>query len=241
VLDFALQNAEQVARERELAAIDYTLPTSVDGTAAVELASLLSLEKAPEKIECFDISHLQGEAAVGSRVVFVNGRPQSHLYRRFNVKTVEDTRDDYANLEEVLSRRFRRARSSSGLVEKDDPWSVPDIVVIDGGKGQLTAALKGMAKAHFFPSNVHSIVSGSDKFIFEQEVSPCGVRTTPSPVFVPVIALAKREEEIFQPGSKHSLNEKTDSPALLLLRALRDESHRFAISSHKKRRSKRIK
>jgi len=241
VLDFALQNAEQVARERGLASIDYTLPTSIDGTAAVELASLLSLEKAPEKIECFDISHLQGEAAVGSRVVFVNGRPQPHLYRRFNVKTVEDTRDDYANLEEVLSRRFRRARSSSGLVEKDDPWSVPDIVVIDGGKGQLTAALKGMAKAHFFPSNVQSIVSGSDEFIFEEEISACDVRTTASPVFVPVIALAKREEEIFQPGSEHSLNEEKDSPALLLLRALRDESHRFAVSSHKKRRSKRIK
>jgi excinuclease ABC subunit C len=110
VLDFALQNAEQLARDRGITELDCTLLTSVDGTAAVELASLLSLEKAPEKIECFDISHLQGEAAVGSRIVFINGRPQPHLYRRFNVKTVEDTRDNYANLEEILSRRFQRAR-----------------------------------------------------------------------------------------------------------------------------------
>uniref|UniRef100_A0A7S0TBM4 UvrC family homology region profile domain-containing protein n=1 Tax=Pseudo-nitzschia delicatissima TaxID=44447 RepID=A0A7S0TBM4_9STRA len=119
VLDFALQNAEQVARDREISGFDYTLPTSVDGTAAAELASLLSLEKVPERIECFDISHLQGECAVGSRVVFINGRPQPHLYRRFNLKTVVDTRDDYANLEEVVSRRFFRARSSHGLVEKE--------------------------------------------------------------------------------------------------------------------------
>ena len=119
VLNFALENVEQVARDKEIAGFKDTLPTSTDGTAAVELANMLSLDKTPERIECFDISHLQGESAVGSRVFFVNGRPQPHLYRRFNVKTVEDTRDDYANLEEVVSRRFFRARSSHGLVEKE--------------------------------------------------------------------------------------------------------------------------
>ena len=241
VLNFALQNAEQVARDRGVTGFNCALPTSVDGTAAVELANLLSLEKAPEKIECFDISHLQGEAAVGSRVVFVNGRPQSHLYRRFNVKTVEETRDDYANLEEVISRRFLRARSTRGLVENDDPWSVPDIVVIDGGKGQLTAALKGMAKAHFFPSNIHSTVGDFDDFISEEMKRPSDLDSSLSPVFVAVIALAKSEEEVFQPGSKHSLNERADSPGLLLLRAIRDESHRFAVSSHKKQRSRIMK
>eukprot|EP00531_Pseudo-nitzschia_arenysensis_P014228 CAMPEP_0116152804 /NCGR_PEP_ID=MMETSP0329-20121206/20876_1 /TAXON_ID=697910 /ORGANISM="Pseudo-nitzschia arenysensis, Strain B593" /LENGTH=645 /DNA_ID=CAMNT_0003649609 /DNA_START=104 /DNA_END=2041 /DNA_ORIENTATION=+ len=243
VLDFALENAKQVAREREMAGFDNSVPTSLDGTAAAELANLLSLEIAPERIECFDISHLQGDFAVGSRVVFVNGRPQPHLYRRFNVKTVEETRDDYANLEEVLSRRFLRARSTGGLVEKDDPWSVPDVVVIDGGKGQLTAALKGMAKADFFPSNIASIVEETDEFDFgpAEEWNSNETKQNGSAVFVPVIALAKGEEEVFQPGSKHSINDKADSPALLLLRALRDESHRFAVSSHKKRRSKSMK
>ena len=243
VLDFALQNAEQVARDREITGFDNTLPTSADGTAAVELANMLSLEKVPQRIECFDISHLQGEYAVGSRVVFINGRPQPHLYRRFNVKTVDDTRDDYANLEEVISRRFLRARSTDGLVEKDDPWSVPDIIVVDGGKGQLTAALKGMAKADFFPINMPSIVGDTDEKSFEERKSLTSLDTNgcSSPIFVPVIALAKGEEEVFQPGSKHSLNDKADSPALLLLRALRDESHRFAVASHKKRRSKSMK
>ncbi len=243
VLDFALENAKQVAREREMAGFDNSLPTSVDGTAAAELANLLSLKKVPQRIECFDISHLQGDFAVGSRVVFVNGRPQPHLYRRFNVKTVKETRDDYANLQEVLSRRFLRARSTEGLVEKDDPWSVPDVVVIDGGKGQLTAALKGMAKADFFPSNIASIVEETDEFDFgpTKESNCHGIKSNTSAVFVPVIALAKGEEEVFQPGSKDSINDKADSPALLLLRALRDESHRFAISSHKKRRSKSMK
>ena len=242
VIDFALQNAEQIAQDRMIGEFDNTLKTSVNGAASEELASLLSLEKAPEKIECFDISHLQGESAVGSRVVFVNGRPQPHLYRRFNLKTVQDTRDDYANLEEVLSRRFNRARSTLGLVERDDPWSVPDVVVIDGGKGQLTAALKGMAKANFFPSNVFSTLDDSDVPILEKIQHPLGFDTEVlSPVFVPVIALAKSEEEVFQPGSKHPINESIDSPALLLLRALRDESHRFAVSSHKKRRSKEMK
>jgi len=119
------------------------------------------------------------------------------------------------------------------LKKKDDAWSVPDIVVIDGGKGQLTAALKGMAKANFFPSNMAAINGDGDEYTFEQNVSDANGT---SPILVPVIALAKGEEEVFQPGSKHSLNKTADSPALLLLRALRDESHRFAVSSHKKRR-----
>ena len=240
VIDFALRNAKQMAQEKWSRDKNFALPTSVDGTAAVELAGLLSLEKAPEKMECFDISHLQGEAAVGSRVVFVNGRPKPHLYRRFNLKSVENTRDDYANLEEVVSRRFQRARTQSGIVEKDDPWSVPDIVVIDGGKGQLKAAIKGMAKAHFFPSNICSNDSDSDYLLSEQIKLPNGLDSS-YPVFVPIIALAKSEEEVFQPGSKHSLNKKSDSPALLLLRALRDESHRFALTSHRKKRSKNMK
>ncbi|VEU41398.1 unnamed protein product [Pseudo-nitzschia multistriata] len=234
VIEFALQNAKQVARERETRRHGDALLTSVDGTAATELASLLSLEAKPEKIECFDISHLQGEAAVGSRVVFNNGRPQPHLYRRFNVNTVADTRDDYANLEEVLARRFLRARSVNSFdpVDKDDPWAVPDVVVIDGGKGQLAAALRGMAKARVFPSNLYS----NETMYKDVESSSCLKNNIP-PVFVPVIALAKRNEELFEPGSRYSINAKPDSPALLLLRALRDESHRFAVSSHKKRRS----
>lgn len=250
VVNFALDNAKHAAQQKEFRSYQDAVSTSIDGTAARQLQSLLSLERSPERIECFDISHLQGEAAVGSRVVFDNGRPAPHLYRRFNIKnSVADRRDDYANLEEVLERRFLRARStmsSSGLVEKDDPWSMPDVVVIDGGKGQLSAALRGMAKVGVFSSNMYSADCSYDVIMdedasrleFQQKETNSGF----APVYVPVVALAKREEEVFQPQQSDPINGGiADSPAMLLLRALRDESHRFAVASHRKLHKRRNK
>lgn len=103
----AIENAEQVALDRQLGRVNGATKTFVDGSAEKELVSLLSLEKA-KRIECYDISHTQGDVAVGSRIVFVDGKPAKHLYRKFNMKTVDGV-DDYAILQEVLERRFRHA------------------------------------------------------------------------------------------------------------------------------------
>merc|ERR1712032_271648 len=98
VLDFALENARLAPQHKKSASYLDTAPSPVNCSAAGELQELLSLKSPPKRLECFDISHLQGDAAVGSRAVFVDGRPAPHLYRRFNVKSVSDRRDDLASL-----------------------------------------------------------------------------------------------------------------------------------------------
>ncbi|KAL7581058.1 hypothetical protein ACA910_005861 [Epithemia clementina (nom. ined.)] len=206
--EFATANAAQEAARR---ALDGSVSTSIDGTALKELAGLLSFDSLPSRIECYDISHTQGEQAVGARVVFVDGKPVPSLYRTFNIKTVHGV-DDYSSLTEVLRRRFARAqKDDSGTpVEASDPWAIPDLVLIDGGRGQLGAAMKGISEAykHNFPH-------------------------------IPICALAKEREEVFVPNQSNPVNDSPTSPALLLLRHLRDESHRFAIKSHRNRRSLR--
>ena len=220
-MTFAKDNAKQLAISQGFEDQKGSLKTSLDGTAASELRKMLSLERNPRKIECYDISHTQGEGGVASRVVFVDGRPAKHLYRKFNLKTVSNG-DDYAGIEEVLERRFRRAAfagataeihtaasSDGGKDDGDEAWEHPDLVVIDGGKGQLSAAIKGIKRAN---------------------------------VALPEIcAIAKDKEAVFVPGESRPINDgsPTDTPALLLLRHLRDESHRFALKSHRRRRSTR--
>jgi len=220
-MQLARENAQQASREK--ARTDSSAISSEDWKAATELTNMLSLEKVPKRIECFDISHTQGDFAVGSRVVFINGEPARDLYRRFNVKSVEGV-DDYASLTEILERRFRRAwvNGIGGPIEQEDhPWALPDVVVIDGGPGQLSAALKGMSNAQVFPHGSKSKDrSGQNRG-----------------ATVAVCALAKRNEEVYVPGRQDPVNDSPDSPGLLLLRALRDESHRFALYSHRKRRS----
>jgi excinuclease ABC subunit B len=239
-LEFASENARQVAFEKSLAGIQGSTLSSVDGTAAIELAALLSLDHAPTRIECYDISHTQGDFAVGSRVVFVGGKPAPHLYRRFNIQTVEGV-DDYASLEEVLERRFRRAwiNGEGGPVDIDDPWALPDLVVIDGGPGQLGAAIKGMGKANIFPMSSKSTSSGTSSNDIVEEDAEQQYGDPGRRACVAVCALAKNQEEVFVYDQKKAVNDAPDSPALLLLRSLRDESHRFALNAHRKRRSVR--
>jgi excinuclease UvrABC nuclease subunit len=248
-LQCAMDNAAQVADERSLTTIQGVPMSSIDGTAALELADLLSLDDPPQRIECYDISHTQGEGTVASRVVFLNGRPATDLYRRFNIQSVEGV-DDYASLEEVLERRFRRVwvKGEGGLVDQHDPWAKPDLVVIDGGKGQLTSALKGMAKANVFPprrgktSRLDETTSSSaelgDFFLEEEYYANALADNADRHIFVPIVSLAKNKEDVFAVNSSTPVNDRPDSAALLLLRAIRDESHRFALRSHRKRRSK---
>lgn len=251
-MEFASDNAQQVAYERQQGRVNGAAKTSVDGTAGKELAALLRLDSPPERIECYDISHTQGDVAVGSRVVFLNGKPAKHLYRKFNIKTVGGI-DDYASLQEVLERRFKRAwvnaNRGGGVVGDDNPWCLPDLVVIDGGPGQLGAALKGMSKVGVFPKENIPML---EKSLSEQDAESVIVEEVvvgdnasrrdelERSTSVAICALAKNQEEVFVYGMQGPVNDSPDSPALLLLRSLRDESHRFALNAHRKRRTASI-
>jgi excinuclease ABC subunit C len=177
-----------------------------------ELQEALHLPAALNRIECYDISNTQGTAAVGSMVVFEQGVPKKAWYRRFNIRTVTGP-DDFASMEEVLHRRFNRWQSAQETTQvpgsKNDPAFalLPDLVLIDGGKGQLARAVKVLDSFNL-----------SDK--------------------VPVVSLAKQVEEIFIPGEPNSLLLPRQSQGLYLVQRIRDEAHRFAITSHRKRRDK---
>lgn len=185
-------------------------------TAMNELKEALDLPSQPARIECYDISHTQGALAVGSMVVFVQGAPRKSDYRRFNIKTV--TNDDYGAMKEVLTRRFTRYKAASGG-ELTDPsqigkprtestWSLlPDLLIVDGGKGQLTMALEVL-----------------DAFGLRDEV--------------PVVGLAKREEELFRPNHAQPVLLGKRSQGLYLVQRVRDEAHRFANEGHRRRRSR---
>jgi excinuclease UvrABC nuclease subunit len=219
VLDFAVKNVEQKSPARSIGLMD----SFCDGSAASELAQLLSLDKPPSRIECYDISHTQGDFPVGSRVVFIDGKPAPHLYRKFNIKSVDGV-NDYASIEEVLERRFNRAwvNGKRGLLQSsENPWTVPDLVVIDGGRGQLSAAIKGLSRANI-------VLAGS---------ATAKAASTERSISVAICALAKDQELIYIDDQQDPVNDRPDSPAVLLLRALRDESHRFALSAHRQQRS----
>jgi len=182
--------------------------------SVLRLKEALSLADNPITIETFDISTLFGEESVGSMVRFVNGKPDKSNYRKFKIRTVEGQdhaasgrklpmntvhQDDFAMMKEVVGRRYAR------LLKEGDP--LPDLVLIDGGAGQLHAAMDGMDEA--------------------------GVR-------LPVISLAKKEEEIYVPDRLDTIRLPKSDPALKLLQSCRDEAHRFAITFHRKRRGKAL-
>ena len=153
----------------------------------------------PRRIEGYDISNIQGALAVGSMVVLEKGRPKPAHYRRFRIKTVAGA-DDYAMIQETLRRRFKRGLTG------EDAWAAPDLVLIDGGRGQLNAALE--------------------------------VRQELGLDFIPMVSLAKQNEEVFIPGDPRPVYIAKDSPALHILQRARDEAHRFAVSYHRKLRHK---
>jgi len=169
------------------------------GVAAADaLAEALGLVEPPSRIECFDISNIQGSDPVASMVVWEAGAAKRSDYRSFNIRSVSGP-DDFASMAEVVSRRYRRLIAEGRRL--------PDLVLIDGGPGQLGAAVRALAAE--------------------------GLPTTP------VVSLAKREEEIFLQGRGEPVRLDRASPALQLLQRIRDEAHRFAISRHRARRSRR--
>ncbi len=188
-------------------------------TAMNELQEALDLAKPPTRIECYDISHTQGALPVGSMVVFAQGAPLKKDYRRFNIQTVGN--DDYGAMKEVLTRRFQRYKDKSAGQEEsstsalravgkkvDSSFSVlPDLLIVDGGKGQLTMAMEVLKSFDL----MH---------------------------IVPVVGLAKREEEVFVPGSIRPVMLPRKSQGLFLVQRVRDEAHRFANTGHRNRRNK---
>jgi excinuclease ABC subunit C len=174
--------------------------------ALAELQQALGLPTPPNRIECYDISNLQGTAAAGSMVVFEQGAPARRLYRRFNIKTVQG-QDDFASMEEVLRRRFRRWRLAREEADKPggklDPafGRLPDLLIVDGGKGQLGRARQVVAEVE--PGQTFELVG-----------------------------LAKQHEELYRPGEPRPVILPRGSAGLHLLQRIRDEAHRVALSQH---------
>ena len=203
----ATKNArESFARHRLKRGTDHNSRSK----ALEELQRHLALPNAPLRIECYDMSHLQGTDYVGSMVVLEDALPRKSEYRRFKIRDVEGN-DDFAAMEEVLSRRFRNY-----LDERDLPSTEitkfsypPQLLVVDGGKGQLGVAVRVL-----------------ESMGLEEEI--------------PVVALAKQFEEVFIPGRSQPIELPRGSEALYLLQRIRDESHRFAIAYHRKLRDKRM-
>ena len=164
-----------------------------------QLQEDLNLETPPRRIEAFDISHLGGTNTVASMVSFIDTRPRKKEYRKFNVKTVSGI-DDFAAMREVVFRRYKRAKEEQG--------SLPDLVLIDGGKGQLSMAVSALREL------------GLD--------------------YIPIVGLAKKLEEVFMPGNPDAQTIHKQSPGLILLRRIRDEAHRFAITFQRQKRNKQM-
>ena len=169
------------------------------------LAEKLQLTNFPNRIECYDISHIQGTNTVASMVVFQNGLPKKTAYRKFKIKSTEGKPDDFLSMKEVLSRRLSRLG--------EPKWEKPDLIIIDGGKGQLSSVM--------------------------QIVEEMGIKIGKGGI--DFVSLAKREEEVFLPNQSDSILLPRDSNALYLIQRIRDEAHRFAITFHRDLRSKKLK
>ncbi len=209
LMAMAADNAVEYLRVQKA---EWAADTNRQTQALTELQAALQLSGPPMRIECYDISTLQGKNTVGSMVVFAKGTPLKSAYKRFKIKGKgsQGEPDDFASMREMLRRRFRRAveeRTDTDPGKKarrgNESWKVlPDLVIIDGGKGQLGIA-----------------VAVLDEFgLLDQ---------------VPVVGLAKREEEVFRPGRSEPVWLTRNSQALYLVQRIRDEAHRFAITYHR--------
>jgi excinuclease ABC subunit C len=180
--------------------------------ALSELQKVLDLDQPPTRIECYDISNLQGTAAAGSMVVFEQGTPSKKLYRKFTIRTVQG-QDDFASMEEVLDRRFRRWNTASEEAKKPggklEPGfgMLPNLLIVDGGKGQLGRAVKVL-----------------EKYGLQEKIS--------------LVGLAKKFEDLYIPGGNNPIVLHPKSQARFLVQRIRDEAHRFALKHHRTRRRK---
>lgn len=225
LVEMVAENARQTLQQLH---VKWLADTGKTAAALTELQDLLDLPQLPLRMECYDISNISGAHSVGSMVVFDQGKPKPSDYRRFRIKTVAGT-DDYSMMQEVLRRRFKRARDAVARPavhpagdETDGAWEdivdplkegaeakwgvLPDLVIIDGGRGHLNAVTEVLHEL-----GVH---------------------------FIPVCSLAKQQEEVFLPHVSESVMLPKASQGLYLLQRIRDEAHRFAITYHRQLRSK---
>lgn len=208
LFELAQRNA-RLALERERGRNERARRSRREGLES--LSENLGLDAPPVRIECFDISNLGPTNVVASMVVFRDGNPRKADYRRFKVRELDGRQDDFASMGEVLRRRMAQFLKQREISPHDNEYdesfaSLPGLIVIDGGKGQLSSAIKEL-----------------------EEFRAQGV---------PVVSLAKREEEIFVPGKKHPVVLDRDDPGLKIMQRIRDEAHRFAITFHRERRDK---
>jgi excinuclease ABC subunit C len=211
IFELAERNA-RLALDQERLRAERRRQSRVEALEGLQQA--LGLDVPPIRIECFDVSNLGGTNTVASMVVFEGGAPKKADYRRFKIRTVEGTPDDYAAMAEVLGRRFAHWEQQLEISPHDPAYdasfaSLPNVVVIDGGRGQLAA---GLAELRGFRERG-----------------------------VAVVALAKRVEELFIPGRRAPLVLDRSTPALQLLQRARDEAHRFAITHHRSRRDRAMR
>ena len=195
--------------------------------ATEDLAQLLELPTPPRRVEGYDISHIQGSDAVASQVVFIDGLPAKQHYRKYKIQSSSirsGHSDDFMAMAEIMRRRFRRwaqakaegadlgelRRAASTTLHTGGLNDWPDVVMIDGGKGQLSAVMEALREL-----NLH------------EDLVVC--------------SLAKQREEVFMPGAKQPLESEPDQLGVQLLRRLRDEAHRFAVSFHRQQRGERMK
>ena len=216
LIELAVRNAQDALEQER---VRWLADKGKTDTALAELQQALGLEGPPRRIECFDISHVQGTNVVASMVVFEDGRPAKQGYRRFRTR-IGDRNDDFANMRDTLRRRFARSIVRSGAVDggsagdgeavaarTDDAWPVPDLVILDGGKGQLAEGVGALSDAGLLQ--------------------------------IPIAALAKEREELFLPGRPEPIVLPPRSQGLFLVQRIRDEAHRFAVTYHQQLRGKR--
>jgi excinuclease ABC subunit C len=205
LLDMVERNAQyELARTQRFA--------DRNAQALQDLAEIVDLPGLPKRIEGYDISHIQGSDAVASQVVFLDGLPAKQHYRHYKIKNPKVTTghsDDFASLAEVIRRRFRKYAEDPGKERLGNPdW--PDLVMIDGGKGQLSAVVTALRELNLLGE-------------------------------LKIVSLAKKREEIFLPGESLPLETEAEQPGVQLLRRLRDEAHRFAVSFHRQKRTDRMR
>lgn len=208
LLDQLAETAEEELRQQRIQA-DYD--RSRTEPMLLALAEALDLPEPPHRIECYDISNIQGSSAVGSMVVFLDGRPAGDHYRHFRIRYTPGP-NDFAMLQEVMRRRLDHLESAErreGVDEVGDRSfsSRPDLIIIDGGKGQLSAVMEVMEELGYAD--------------------------------IPTFGLAKQQEWLFAPGESDPIVQEHDSPGMFLVQRIRDEAHRFAITHHRKVRSRR--
>lgn len=199
LIDMAIKNAEHnLSREiNQVAEMDVKVARTLTA-----LKESLGIDRLPQRIECFDISNIQGTDNVASMVCFEGARPKKSEYRMFKIQSVEGEANDFASMKEAVGRRYSR------LIREGKPF--PDLIIIDGGKGQLGAAMEALS----------ALEIGDRQFS--------------------IVGLAKKQEEIYFPNRSVPVYVPRRSEALHLLQAVRDEAHRFALTFHRKLRAKRV-